>query len=141
MTNILDYFPFPSFRPYQEDILLKIQDYIDSYSHIMYEAPVGSGKSGVGIAVAKWLLAERGELTNIGCAEECFVPFESYINNITETLGSSEYRTIDHLRILLKSSAALDGRDTVNIKDIALISELTKWMNLDYNPMGDLSEG
>jgi len=97
-------------------------------------------KQGRNIDIPK-IMVQPPKHTNIECGEECFVPFESYINHITETLGSSEYRTIDHLRILLKSSAALDGRDTVNIKDIALISELTKWMNLDYNPMGDLSEG
>lgn len=82
MSNILQYFPYPSFRKYQEIILQKLQDYIDSFDFFLLEAPTGFGKSVVGYALGKYLLGERGGLSHI-CVADKFLQ-EQYLRDFKD---------------------------------------------------------
>lgn len=57
-------FPFPTFRPYQKEILGLVEANIDPYNYIMIEAPTGFGKSPVAYAIAKYIFQEYGNLTH-----------------------------------------------------------------------------
>lgn len=58
MSSILSYFPtppLPNYRSSQESVINEIEAAIKAgYKTILVEAPVGSGKSGVAMAVARW---------------------------------------------------------------------------------------
>jgi Rad3-related DNA helicase len=58
--SILDYFPYSAqitkIRPLQEKALLQVEELIkNDKKRIIISAPVGSGKSAVGICIAEWL--------------------------------------------------------------------------------------
>ena len=70
MADILDHFPLKEIRSTQKDVLTAIQQaFKDGYQNIVVEAPVGSGKSAIAIAVAKYfgqahILTPRKSLQN-----------------------------------------------------------------------------
>ena len=53
--NLLDYFPFPSMRGGQREVLLKLQEFLldEETKYIILEAPTGAGKSGYAMALAR----------------------------------------------------------------------------------------
>ena len=54
--DIKAYFPFPEYRDNQEDISFKIiEAYEQGYDVVILRAPVGFGKSPVGVAIGKIL--------------------------------------------------------------------------------------
>jgi Rad3-related DNA helicase len=59
--SILEFFPYPKIRPFQEEILLTVEKYWDSYDCIVIVAPTAFGKS----AVLKTLAAWRGNASII----------------------------------------------------------------------------
>jgi len=63
--DIIDYFPFKTFRTKQKEILTEFQDNWDSYDFFMLEAPTGFGKSAVAYTIAKWIQGERGGYSHI----------------------------------------------------------------------------
>ncbi len=84
--NILSYFPFQTFRPYQEKILKDLEDNISSYNMFMLEAPTGFGKSAVAYTLAKYLQQELGLLSHFVVADKYLQ--EQYLNSTLEPIPS-----------------------------------------------------
>lgn len=56
MSNILDFFPLTQIRPSQEKSLLFVeQNVLEGYRDIIIQAPTGSGKSAILIAICNWI--------------------------------------------------------------------------------------
>lgn len=56
MSNILDFFPLTRIRPSQEKSLTFVeQNILDGYRDIVIQAPTGSGKSAILIAICNWI--------------------------------------------------------------------------------------
>jgi ATP-dependent DNA helicase DinG len=56
MSSILDFFPLQRIRPSQEKSLLFVeQNILDGYRDIIIQAPTGSGKSAILIAICNWI--------------------------------------------------------------------------------------
>lgn len=52
--SVLDHFPYPSYRPYQKETILKIADAFEHGKRFaVLEVPTGGGKSGIAITLAK----------------------------------------------------------------------------------------
>jgi len=56
--NILDYWPFETFRKGQKEFLLEVEKAWDHYDVIVATAPTGSGKTPVSKAIQDWQLAQ-----------------------------------------------------------------------------------
>ena len=56
--NILDYFPFDSFRAGQDSVLSKLESNWDRYDVFVVRAPTGFGKSPTARAIQDWRLAD-----------------------------------------------------------------------------------
>lgn len=55
MNNIVDYFPFNTFRKYQKEVLSEIEKaYNSGVKYFLLEAPTGFGKSAISIAILKY---------------------------------------------------------------------------------------
>lgn len=80
--NILNYFPFQSFRPYQEKILKELEDFFSSYNYFMLEAPTGFGKSAVAYTLARWVLANFSSYSHI-CVADKFLQ-EQYLSSFSD---------------------------------------------------------
>ena len=53
--NLVDFFPLPTFRPRQEELLLEIQKALDEgFKTIIVQAPTGIGKSPIAVAICKY---------------------------------------------------------------------------------------
>jgi Rad3-related DNA helicase len=52
--SILDFYPFPTFRPGHREVLLFIQDYIRLYDTILIDAPTGAGKTAIRQTISRW---------------------------------------------------------------------------------------
>jgi len=51
--DLLKYFPYNSFRPFQEEAILKIDKaFNDGYKYVILESPTGSGKSAIAMTIA-----------------------------------------------------------------------------------------
>lgn len=70
MSKILEHFPLEKARRTQQDVLIAIEKaFKDGYKNVLLEAPVGSGKSAIAIAVSKYygtahVLTPRKSLQN-----------------------------------------------------------------------------
>ena len=92
MANILNYFPFQSFRPYQKEVLLEFQEAIDSWDYIFCEAPTGAGKSALGYTLAKYLLEEQGGLSHIVVADKFLQrQYLSSFPDIVQVMGRNNF--------------------------------------------------
>lgn len=80
--SILKHFPFGSFRPHQEEILVELQDNFDSYNYFFLEAPTGFGKSAVAYSLAKWILSRYGGLTHF-CVVDKYLQ-QQYLDSFTD---------------------------------------------------------
>lgn len=70
MSKILEHFPLPTARRSQQDVLKAVEKaFAEGYKNVLLEAPVGSGKSAIAIAAAKYygqahVLTPRKSLQN-----------------------------------------------------------------------------
>jgi ATP-dependent DNA helicase DinG len=56
MSNILDFFPLQQIRPSQEKALLFVEsNVLDGFRDIVIQAPTGSGKSAILVAICNWI--------------------------------------------------------------------------------------
>jgi len=97
MTHILDAWAIPAFtpRPIQTTALEWIQDQYPDTKYFFVQAPVGSGKSLIGVTAAKWM-AQQSDLRN---QSYILTPQrilqrqyeESFKNDIASLYGKSNY--------------------------------------------------
>jgi Rad3-related DNA helicase len=72
--SISQYFPYPTFRPYQKEVIEAVERNWDNFNYIFIEAPTGAGKSAMAYTVANWLLKTRNKFTH-------FVVSDIYLQN------------------------------------------------------------
>lgn len=53
-TKVLDFFPYPSYRPGQREALIEAAKAIVDGKDVLIEAPVGAGKSVIAVTLARW---------------------------------------------------------------------------------------
>lgn len=92
---LTDFFPFPRIRETQERVLGALDDIMARHRHVLLESPVGSGKSGMGVAFARhggqsFLLTPRKSLQ-----DQYFDDFSEYVVTLK---GRSAYPCVDPSR-------------------------------------------
>lgn len=92
---IKDYFPFPSIRETQDRVLTQLDTILPRHSCIILESPVGSGKSGMALALAR----SRGEsflLTPRKSLQDQY--FDDFSQHVVTLKGRSAYPCVDPSR-------------------------------------------
>ena len=59
MSTLKDYWPFPSFRAGQEEVLEEIEESWDQYDVFVVRAPTAWGKSPLAVALQNWVMGEH----------------------------------------------------------------------------------
>ena len=90
-----DFFPFPTIRETQNRVLTALDPIIARHRHVLLESPVGSGKSGMGVAFGRhggssFLLTPRKSLQ-----DQYFDDFSEYVVTLK---GRSAYPCVDTRR-------------------------------------------
>lgn len=90
-----DFFPFPTIRDTQDRVLTALDPIIARHRHVIVESPVGSGKSGMGIAFARhggssFLLTPRKNLQD--------QYFDDFSEHVVTLKGRSAYPCVDPRR-------------------------------------------
>jgi len=90
-----DFFPFPAIRETQDRVLTALDPIIARHRHVLLESPVGSGKSGMGIAFARhggssFLLTPRKSLQD--------QYFDDFSEHVVTLKGRSAYPCVDTSR-------------------------------------------
>ena len=90
-----DFFPFPTIRDTQDRVLTAMDDIIARHRHVIVESPVGSGKSGMGLAFGRhggtsFLLTPRKSLQD--------QYFDDFSEHVVTLKGRSAYPCVDPSR-------------------------------------------
>lgn len=90
-----DFFPFPAIRETQDRVLTAMDPILARHRHVLLESPVGSGKSGMGIAFARhggesFLLTPRKSLQD--------QYFDDFSEHVVTLKGRSAYPCVDPSR-------------------------------------------
>lgn len=90
-----DFFPFPTIRETQDRVLTAMDPIIARHRHVIVEMPVGSGKSGTGLAFARhggssFLLTPRKALQD--------QYFDDFSEHVVTLKGRSAYPCVDPSR-------------------------------------------
>jgi Rad3-related DNA helicase len=90
-----DFFPFPTIRETQERVLTAMDPIIARHRHVLLESPVGSGKSGMGVAFglhggSSFLLTPRKSLQD--------QYFDDFSEHVVTLKGRSAYPCVDPSR-------------------------------------------
>lgn len=88
-SNILEYFPYPTPRPVQEETLTALEQQWDKYDCFVIVAPTATGKTPLSLAIAEWAGNARILTPNNLLVQQ----YTDEFKHIPSLVGKQRYRT------------------------------------------------